>query len=105
MLRDTIEEGVASVVVFLLGLGAWVLSLCASGFVTYSLWGWFLVPLGVPALQGYAHALGIGVFVTYLTIRLDCKTEGTTWGHKMLVWAMWYTFIWCFGWVLKEIMA
>ncbi len=36
------------------------------GFVLSILWGWFLVPLGVPAI-GTAHAIGIAVLVSMLT--------------------------------------
>lgn len=102
---STIERGAAAIVVFLMAVIAWLLSLCASGFVTYSLWSWFLTPLGIPALQGYAHALGIGLLVTYLTIRIDGTTKDTGYWEKMGTWVVWYSFIWCFGWVIHQVMT
>ena len=35
------------------------------GWVLSVLWGWFLVPLGIPAI-GISHALGVNLIVTYL---------------------------------------
>jgi hypothetical protein len=32
------------------------------GFVVFTLWGWFLIPLGLPAI-GIAHAMGISGMV------------------------------------------
>jgi len=37
-----------------------------SGFVTVELWGWFVVPLGAPAI-GIAHALGLRMLVSVST--------------------------------------
>ncbi len=45
---------VVAAAAFLTGYALW------SGFVLSILWGWFLVPLGVPAI-GTAHAIGIAV--------------------------------------------
>jgi hypothetical protein len=33
-----------------------------------SLWGWFVVPLGVSPI-GYAHAFGLNILVTYFQVR------------------------------------
>jgi hypothetical protein len=33
-----------------------------------SLWGWFVVPLGVVSI-GYAHAFGLNLLLTYFQIR------------------------------------
>lgn len=83
----------------------WLLSLCFSAAVTVSLWDWFLVPLGVPALQGYAHALGIGLIVAYLTTRIGQTTEKITAGMRLCVWYTWYVLVWTFGFILNNMMA
>ena len=49
-------------------LGLFIASLISiplSGFTVSALWGWFLVPLGVPAI-GIAHGCGISLIVGYL---------------------------------------
>ena len=45
-----------------------VLTLIAAAFTLSTLWGWFIVPLGAPAI-GIAHAAGISVLLTYLKMR------------------------------------
>jgi len=43
------------------------ISAILSGYVLLKCWVWFLVPLGIPALQGYAHAFGVALIVKALT--------------------------------------
>lgn len=38
----------------------------AEAFIVQTMWGWFVVPLGVPAL-GFWHAAGFSVLWTYLS--------------------------------------
>lgn len=43
-----------------------VLEFCCSALAMMNLWGWYIVPLGAPAL-GFAHAAGIYVLVRFAT--------------------------------------
>lgn len=36
-----------------------------SGFIIKIMWGWYMVPLGVPPVT-VAHAIGIDILVTYI---------------------------------------
>lgn len=45
-----------------------ILTVLAAAFTLSTLWGWFIVPLGAPAI-GLAHAAGISVMLTYLKMR------------------------------------
>lgn len=59
------------------------------GFVVKALWGWFIVPLGVPGV-GIAHALGIGFLVSYMTKQMT-ETEERDFAKAMtfeVVWAL-----------------
>lgn len=38
------------------------------GFVLSKLWGWFLVPLGVPEI-GFAHSIGVCILISFLTFQ------------------------------------
>ncbi len=40
------------------------------------MWQWFVVPLGVQKI-GYAHAVGLGLLVSYMTHDPDTKNETT----------------------------
>jgi hypothetical protein len=61
------------------------------GFVYAQLWGWFAVPLGLPAV-GMWHALGVAVLFRLLTLkgypRPDNKNEAfeavATWVYPLL---------------------
>jgi len=43
-----------------------ILSTMWTGFATFLLWGWFLVPLGVTKIT-FPMAMGIGVIISFLT--------------------------------------
>lgn len=45
-------------------------SMLMNGWAITKLWGWFIVPFGLPALT-IPMALGIFTFVTYMTYRID----------------------------------
>lgn len=64
-----------------------ILVMLSSAFVSSTLWGWFLVPLGVPMI-GIAHAYGLGVFTTFLTgtagLSLNMKDSGKEFGEKSI---------------------
>jgi hypothetical protein len=51
--------GIMTVILVILSM------LMLSAFVLGTLWGWFLVPLGLPAIS-YVHAYGLSIVVTYL---------------------------------------
>lgn len=66
-----------------------------NGLVIKVMWGWFLVPLGLPVL-GFAHAIGLGFFVRYLTWQHtpNNKDESDTETHaRRLLLAFLYPFI------------
>jgi len=45
------------------------------GFVLSTMWGWFVVPLGLPAL-GLAHAIGLSFLVRWLTHQhVSCQKD------------------------------
>lgn len=55
------------VLLLILGFAAFTVVLTiARGFILQSLWGWFLVPLGLPPI-GIANAIGVAMIVSYLT--------------------------------------
>ena len=58
----TKQTKVAEATTALIKAGLWLLmipaGLCFKAVVASDLWGWFVVPLGVPAI-GMAHALGL----------------------------------------------
>lgn len=64
---------------FFVGLGALVLGIVLRGFALVYLWGWFIVPLGLPQVQ-MAHAIGILMLMAYMTHEgyTDPKTTTTT---------------------------
>jgi len=47
------------------------------GWVLFVLWGWFLIPLGLPAI-GIAHALGIQCIVSLMSMHSGPKTDKDT---------------------------
>lgn len=58
-------EALGKVVLFLLVSFVTVL---ITAFTVSTMWGWFIVPLGVKAI-GFAHAYGLSLLVTFFTIR------------------------------------
>jgi hypothetical protein len=53
-------------VAFLLYMTIWALMVLMNGFVFHTLWGWFVVPLGVARL-GLAGAIGFWLCVNFFT--------------------------------------
>lgn len=56
----------AAVLLILLALGIIIVGAVVKGFVLSTMWGWFIVPLGVPDI-GIAWAIGITGVVGLLT--------------------------------------
>lgn len=54
-----------------------ILSIVYRGWVLTMLWGWFLVPLGIPAIS-IATALGIVLIVSMFTPNNETKSEKKT---------------------------
>ena len=52
--------------IYLIGFGLTILSTPLNGLVLSVLWGWFMVPLGVPGIN-IAHAIGISCVVGLLS--------------------------------------
>jgi hypothetical protein len=85
--------------VMVLPLGLW------NGFFLSIMWGWFLVPLGVPSI-GVAHAWGLAMLLSLLTFKL--KQDNSTL-HELLAGII-YGIIFppialFFGWIALMIMA
>jgi hypothetical protein len=51
-----------------------VVAAIISGVVLVVLWGWFIVPLGVPALK-VAHGIGFCLVTSFLTHKVDQRGE------------------------------
>lgn len=75
------------------------------GYVGSVLWGWFIVPLGVPAID-YLHAVGIScVLQTFLGIRNSSPNKNET-AIDVLLESLFYTaavplFALMIGWLVK----
>jgi hypothetical protein len=54
--------------------------------VCVSLWGWFIVPLGVPAV-GLAHVLGISLLCWFFTTGFEQVTRKETPEYGFTQWA------------------
>lgn len=70
--RDTSFSFVASI------LCLSVLQVYISALVLYLSWGWFVVPLGLPPLQGLAHAFGLGIVAAMLHTPKPDETKSKT---------------------------
>lgn len=55
-----------------------ILGTLLGGVVLQDLWGWFIVPFGLPELS-LAHAVGINVIAGFLTYRYVPSKEGDGW--------------------------
>jgi len=75
-------------------LALFIPTIIFSGFVTAELWGWFVVPLGVPAI-GIAHALGLRlvVHVATFTYAEDKRGQGERLANAIVL----PLFAWAFG--------
>lgn len=58
---------------FLILLSTLIVSIILRGWVLSTLWAWFLVPIGAPAI-GIATALGISVIIGLFTMHLNHET-------------------------------
>ena len=70
----------AFVLILILGIPLALLN----GWALSVMWGWFIVPLGAPAL-GLIQAIGITYVVTFFTYKRDKTEEARKSGEKLLV--------------------
>lgn len=79
-----------------------VLGSLLGGVVLQDLWGWFIVPFGLPEL-GLAHAIGINIIVGFLTYRYIPRKNGDGWtaGITPFVYVL---FAWVIGAVVHSFM-
>ena len=72
--------------------------------VAVSLWTWFIVPLGVPAV-GMPHALGLTMtgwyFCSGCRVNADSDTSLTQWSAVQLAIGI----VWLFGWIFQSFMT
>lgn len=71
------------------------------GFVLSILWGWFLVPLGMPPLT-VAYAIGVSLIVGFLTVRHSKEDEQPEYGKAMLRVTLVPAFALAFGWIVSR---
>lgn len=69
-------------------------------FVMWSLWRWFAIPMGAPALS-VLHIGGLNVLVTIFTWRF-VKIEKEDGGKCAKAWAWMVSGCYGFGWVLSH---
>ena len=50
---------------FCSGVLAFLVALVSIGWVLWSMWGWFIEPMGAPSL-GFWQAVGLGMLIIYL---------------------------------------
>jgi len=73
---DEVITTIIGAILFTLSLIGTILAISVThGFVLSALWGWYIVPLGLPAI-GIVHAIGLALLVRYLTYHHNkCKRE------------------------------
>lgn len=84
-------------------LALWVCGFFAEAWLVATLWRWFLVPLGIPAI-GNAHALGLSVLVSFIAKSPNAAVQDGEWQHRLG-----REFLWCvscliFGYVAHHVM-
>ena len=87
----------------MLGLILSIPSMILQGWIFTKIWGWFIV--GTFGLQPLSiiQALGVMMFVSYLTVKLDKDTDDDFWGEYIekylfkVFMSLWVLFI---SWIL-----
>lgn len=74
------------------------------GFALRTLWGWFIVPLGLPGITT-AHAIGLAVVASAL-IRIDTRSDESegAWWVPLLKILLRPAFAVFFGWIVHGAM-
>lgn len=94
---------------FCLMLGT-VLSLAAvititsliNGVVIHVLWGWFIVPTFHTQDLSVVAAMGLGLFISWVTSRWSTKKSETDWGYLMSQIIVQPLFVLGWGWILHN---
>lgn len=76
------------------------LLLIEQGWAISTLWGWFIVPLGVPAI-GIASAIGIAITFSVLRYSHNKTDEGDKW-ERMARLVLTPVIAVCLGWIAKQ---
>lgn len=77
-----------------------------AGWVISILWGWFVVPLGVPSV-GAVHAYGLALVVAMFTAKCPTKKddrEDLDVGVLIFTPVLLYTILLVFGWIAQYFM-
>lgn len=94
----------AAIIIFLLGAGLLLfVNAIVRGFVLSILWGWFLVPLGVPAV-GVAGAIGVALVIGMLTEHLKNQDSTEDVGVQITVSLLSPFFILLLGYIVHSFM-
>lgn len=97
--KKKVSEATGGDVVALLAMAA--VEVVVVGLVASALWGWFVVPLGLPPI-GWAHASGIAGLVSYCGPSKDVREFSLVDVGVAMLWrAMLYAGI---GWALSAVM-
>lgn len=103
-LDDRDVTGSAIVVAALLVILAIAPVLIIHGYVISIMWGWFVVPLGVPAI-GIAHAIGLAGMLGALNVaKSSDKVEGRAMAWIMDMLLIRPAIILGIGWIVKQFM-
>lgn len=104
----TVGIGLCLVIFLAIFIPTSIYFVLAHGFVLTKLWGWFIVPLGAPALT-VLHAAGIIGLVRLCTYnaKVTPEKEDVDWTKKVLHFIMLATIPWVslfFGYVIHRFM-
>ncbi|MNK14372.1 hypothetical protein D3C87_324890 [compost metagenome] len=85
----------------LLGLPALIAVMAIyRGYILSILWGWFLVPLGMPIIT-IPLAIGFTLIVGYFTTNKKPKSEEYNWGEAVAVSSLTPLLFLGIGWIVK----
>lgn len=57
-----------------------IILMLLSGLTIMWLWGWYIVPLGLPAIS-FVHALGLDLFISFVVTTQVNTQENQFWTH------------------------
>lgn len=85
----------------LFAIGVIAASVIVEGFVLRSLWKWFVVPLGAPAIQ-ITTAIGLSLIIALLTTGPSKKGNSDTW--RKVLFGFWFpSWIYLLGFVVHAL--
>lgn len=76
-------------------LGILILGIMWRAWWLYPAWGWFIVPLGVPAIS-FWHFTALTFLISLITMHTDDKKDDrkTDWNTKLIVAFLWPVVAW-----------